>query len=371
MAVVENTHLDDVRTASWAFPLYLVAINLFVIPVALVGLTLFPDGAVQADTFMVAIPRELGWPWLAFVAFLGGLSAATGMIIVATLAVGTMVSNDLILPALATFRGLRARWEANPGPALLMARRVAVVGIMALAYGCYLAIGPAFPLAAIGLISFAAVAQFAPALLGGMFWRAGDRGGGVRRHRRGLSRLGLVRGGARPRHRRLAAAGAPGRGPVRDRGALSPTALGGLRLDPLLHGMLWSLGPNLGSSSIVSLLTEPSAAERRQAERFVAMRAAAPGREGSARAASLADLHELAGALCRARAGGRDLPRADAGAAGRAEADERSLLARSDAEAVQVTERLLAGAIGSASARVVVASLLVGPARSRARTRAS
>ena len=92
VAVVENTHLDDVRTAAWAFPLYLVAINLFVLPVAIAGLALFPDGGAQPDTFMVAIPRELGWPVLAFVAFLGGLSAATGMIIVATLALGTMVS---------------------------------------------------------------------------------------------------------------------------------------------------------------------------------------------------------------------------------------------------------------------------------------
>jgi Na+/proline symporter/signal transduction histidine kinase len=367
VAVVENTHLDDVRTASWAFPLYLVVINLFVLPVALVGLTLFPGGAVQPDTFLVAIPRELGWSWLAFVAFLGGLSAATGMIIVATLALGTMVSNDVILPALANVRGLRERWEANPGPALLLARRVAVVGIMALAYGCYLVIGSAFPLAAIGLISFAAVAQFAPALLGGMFWRRATAAGafaGI-----GAGFLGWVWTVAVPA---FATAGwlSPemlAEGPFGVT-TLSPLALGGLRLDPLLHGMLWSLGPNLALFVAVSLMTEPSAAERRQAERFVGMRAEAAGGQGQARAASLADLHELAARYVgreRADATFRALALARAGV----EADESLLLARSDAEAVQVTERLLAGAIGSASARVVVASQLADRRFSRSDAR--
>jgi Na+/proline symporter/signal transduction histidine kinase/CheY-like chemotaxis protein len=354
VAVVENTHVDDVRTAAWAFPLYLVAINLFVLPLAIVGLTLFPDGGVQPDTFMVAVPRELGWTLLAFVAFLGGLSAATGMIIVATLALGTMVSNDVILPLLARHRGLRARWEANPGPALIAARRVAVVGIMALAYLCYQVLGSAYPLAAIGLISFAAVAQFAPALIGGMFWRRATAVGAMAGIGAGF--LGWVWTVAVPA---FVTAGWLPAGVVADGpfgvAALNPLALGGLALDPMLHGLLWSLGPNLALFLGVSLATEPTAAERRQAERFVGLAAESPGRDAGPRAASLADLHELA-----ARYVGRE--RADATfralIAARAGDDETLMPARSDAEAVQATERLLAGAIGSASARVVVASLL-------------
>jgi Na+/proline symporter/signal transduction histidine kinase len=352
VAVVENTHIDDVRTAAWAFPLYLVAINLFVLPVAVAGLALFPDGGVQPDTFMVAIPRELGWPVLALVAFLGGLSAATGMIIVATLALGTMVSNDLILPLLARHAGLRARWAANPGPALLAARRVAVVGIMALAYLCYLVVAPAFPLAAIGLISFAAVAQFAPALIGGLFWRRATAAGAIAGIGAGF--LGWIWAVAVPA---FAAAGwlppdllADGPAGI---GWLSPVALGGLALDPQLHGLLWSIGPNVALYVAVSLATEPTPAELRQAERFVGVPADGARREPPPRAASLADLHELA-----ARYVGRE--RADAAfraLARDADAESRTP-ARSDAEAVQATERLLAGAIGSASARVVVASLL-------------
>ena len=354
VAIVENTDVRDVRTAAWAFPLYLVAINLFVLPLAMAGLTLFPDGSVQPDTFLVAIPRALGWPLLAFVAFLGGLSAATGMIIVATLALGTMVSNDVILPLLARHRGLRERWAANPGPALIAARRVAVVGIMALAYLCYLVIGSAFALAAIGLLSFAAVAQFAPALIGGLFWRRATAAGAIAGIGAGF--LGWVWTAAVPA---FATAGwLPHdllvHGPF-GVAWLSPVGLGGLVLDPMLHGVLWSLGPNLALYVAVSLATEPSVAERRQAERFVGIGAETPRREPPARAISLADLHELA-----ARYVGRERADATFGALAAARAgDDASLMpAKSDVEAVQATERLLAGAIGSASARVVVASLL-------------
>lgn len=356
VAVVENTHLDDVRTASWTFPLYLIGINLFVLPVAMVGLSLFPDGTVQADTFMVAIPRELGWSWLAFIAFLGGLSAATGMIIVATLALGTMVSNDVILPLLALNKGLRRRWEANPGPVLIACRRVAVVGIMALAYACYLAIGSAFPLAAIGIISFLAVAQFSPALIGGLFWRRGTAVGAFCGIAAGF--VGWMWTVAVPA---FASAGWLPHdllvsGPF-GIAALSPMALAGIAIPPPLHGMLWSLGPNVAFFVLVSLVTRQSPTERRQAERFVAMRADAPGLDGPLRTASLADLHALA-----ARYVGRE--RADrtfhelALTRALSDVDEALLPAIGDSEAVQVTERLMAGAIGSASARVVVASLL-------------
>ena len=358
VAVVENTHVDDVRTAAWAFPLYLVAINLFVLPVAVVGLALFPDGGVQPDTFMVAIPRELGWPALAFVAFLGGLSAATGMIIVATLALGTMVSNDVILPLLARHAGLRARWEANPGPALLAARRVAVVGIMALAYLCYLVVGPAFPLAAIGLISFAAVAQFAPALLGGMFWRRGHRRRRDRRDRRRLPRLGLDRRGAGLRRRRLAAARPAGRRPVRHRLAQPASPSAASRSTRMLHGLLWSLGPNLALFVAVSLATEPSAGRappgralrrRRRRRRRAASRRRAPPRSPTCTSSPPATSAASA-------------PTPPSALAGAATARTRACTpAKSDAEAVQATERLLAGAIGSASARVVVAEPALRP----------
>ena len=355
VAIVENTHPDDVRTAAWAFPLYLVAINVFVLPVAIVGLTLFPAGGQSPDTFMVAIPRELGWPWLAFVAFLGGLSAATGMIIVATLALGTMVSNDVILPILATFRGLRERWEANPGPLLLAARRIAVVGIMAAAYLTYLVIGSAFPLAAIGLISFAAVAQFAPALIGGMFWRRATAAGAMAGIGAGF--LGWVWTVAVPA---FATAGwlpadLVAEGPF-GVALLSPLGLGGLALDPMLHGMLWSLGPNLALYVGVSLLTEPE--RRRGAARPSASSASPPTRRAASRRRAPPRSPTCTSSPPATSAASAPTPPSTPSPPPAPATTRARCRPAATPRRCTPTERLLAGAIGSASARVVVASLL-------------
>ncbi|MFD0387223.1 hypothetical protein ACFQ4K_04315 [Tistrella bauzanensis] len=113
VAVVENTHVGDIRTAAWLFPAYLIAINLFVVPVALAGLLLFAGGDVNADTFLVTVPLALNQPGLALLAFIGGLSAATSMIVVGTVALSTMVCNDLIVPALMAFRPAARRWHAD------------------------------------------------------------------------------------------------------------------------------------------------------------------------------------------------------------------------------------------------------------------
>ncbi len=368
VAIVENTHLADVRAAAWAFPAYLVAINLFVLPVALAGMRLFPDGTVQPDSFLVAIPLALGWNGLAFIAFLGGLSAATGMIIVATLALGTMLSNDVILPMLSWSRRLRARLEINPVPLVILARRLAVVGTIALAYLCYLVIGPAFPLAKIGLMSFAAVAQFSPALLGGLFWRRATGRGAFAGITAGFA--GWVYAIAVPAF--IAAGWLPAdwvtSGPA-GLAALNPVAIGGLPLDPMLNGMLWTLGPNLAFFVGVSVMTRPGPKESLQAERFVVTLPATVERDGGTGVATLADLHALA-----ARYVGRE--RADETfnalaltRQGPLASTEDRLLARADAESAQVTERLLAGAIGAASARVVVASLISDKGFSRGNAR--
>lgn len=361
VAIVENTHPADVRTAAWAFPVYLVAINLFVLPVALVGLLIFPDGRLQPDSFMVAIPHALGWDLLAFVAFLGGLSASTGMIIVATLALGTMVSNDLLLPVFGASPKLRARWTDNPAPALMAARRIAVLGILAMAYVCHRMLGPGFPLAAIGLISFVAVAQFAPALLIGLAWRRATAAGAAAGIVAGfcgwtwtVAVPALTRAGWLP-----ATLLTEGPGGI---AALSPIGIGGWHIDPQIHGILWSLGPNVFLLLVVSLLTRPSAAETLQAERFVGRSGVEWRRATPARVVSRADLHALA-----ARFVGRE--RADAAFQSLA-GDESVPSTRLGQEEVQTTERLLAGAIGSASARVVVASLVADRGLSRLSARA-
>ncbi|WP_207460681.1 NahK/ErcS family hybrid sensor histidine kinase/response regulator [Azospirillum sp. SYSU D00513] len=362
VAVVENTHAGDIRTLAAFFPVYLIAINLFVLPVALAGLTLFDGTGVNADTFMVSIPLQAGWPWLALIAFIGGLSAATSMVLVEMVALSTMICNDVIVPLLMASRPAARKLRQDPAPVLLAVRRSAVIVILILAYGCYLLIGPAFPLATIGLMSFTAVAQFAPALLIGLFWTGANRAGAFGGICAGF--LGWAYTMLLPSFADAGwlAEGVLSAGPF-GMAALSPVALAGVTgLDPLSHAVLWSLGPNVAILVGLSLLTRPSPLETRQAARFVFPRRGGEGASSAAKATTLADLHDLATRYVgkdKADAAFRHLmPPAGSAADGAFGEILGGQIVRSGAEAIQITERLLAGAVGSASARVVVAGLL-------------
>lgn len=367
--VVENTHVADIRTASWLFPVYLLGINLFVLPVALTGLLLFPDGSVSADTFLVTIPMQQGWPWLALAAFIGGLSAATSMIIVGAVALSTMVSNDLVVPLLMYWKPALTRWQSNPKRLLLVVRQLAVVALLGLAYLCYLMIGTVFPLATIGMVSFAAVAQFGPALLVGLFNRRVTRAGAFAGICSGFmawtwtvmlpsfAAAGLIPPDALD-------------GKLFGLSWTGPADLGGLHdLDTLARGALVSLGLNAALLVAVSALTRQSELERLQARRFVNMRHDMHDGLRSQRSVTLADLYELATRYvgrARAEAVFRDLAVLRGSGA---DILEGALLARVNDEAVRATEWLLAGAIGSASARVVVAGLLTDRRLSRSDAR--
>jgi len=167
--VVENVHESHLRRAVWLFPLYLLAINLFVLPIALAGLMYFEPGRTNADTFVLSLPQAAGQPVLALFGFIGGLSASTGMVIVETIAVSTMVSNELVMPLLLRARRFRSGVQRDLSRILLGIRRVAIVCVLVLGYLYFHLAGEAYALVSIGLISFAAVAQFAPSVLGGLY----------------------------------------------------------------------------------------------------------------------------------------------------------------------------------------------------------
>jgi len=136
VAVVENVDERHLNKAIWLFPLYLFAINIFVLPIALGGLLRFPAGGVDADTFVLTLPIAENQLWLALLAFIGGLSAATGMVIVETIALSTMVCNSLVMPLLLRWQRLRLRLaeRADLSRWLLRIRRGAIVGILFLGY---------------------------------------------------------------------------------------------------------------------------------------------------------------------------------------------------------------------------------------------
>jgi signal transduction histidine kinase len=350
VAVVENVDESHLRTASWLLPLYLLAINLFVLPIAFGGVLHFKGAAVDADTYVLALPIAEGRAGLAFLVFLGGLSAATGMVIVETVALATMISNDLVLPAL--LRGRLAQ-SANVQRLLLVVRRAAIAVVVALGYAYFRFAGEAYALVAIGLISFAAVAQFAPAVLGGMYWRDATRAGAY---------AGLIAGFAVWLYTLLlpsfARSGWLPRSFLDDGpagiGWLRPEALAGLQgLDPITHAMLWSLLANVGAYVMVSLRSQPSAVEQGQALRFVDAFAgsagAVPRWTGEVSVDDLrALLERFVGVGRAAQLLGEHAHRRGIAISG----------LKADASLVEFVETQLAGAIGSASARVLVASIV-------------
>ena len=178
LMVVENVNEQHLDRAIWQFPLYLLAINLFVLPIAIAGRVLLPGNA-DPDNLVVALPLLGGQPALALVAFLGGVSAAASMVVVETTALSLMVSNDVVMPALLSIPALRLGKRKDLTRLLLWVRRGVMVLLMGLGYLYMRRDGAQFALVSIGLVSFVAVAQFAPALIGGLFWRSSTKAGAI------------------------------------------------------------------------------------------------------------------------------------------------------------------------------------------------
>jgi Na+/proline symporter/signal transduction histidine kinase len=267
VAVVENNNESEIKRAVWLYPLYLVLINLFVVPIALAGLLTFPTGKLDSDMFVLALPLESGSSFFTIVAFVGGLSAATAMVIVESVALSIMVSNDLIMPFVLQRREALIRGRENIGSLLLTVRRLAIFAILLLAYGYYRSAGEA-QLASIGLLSFAAIAQLAPAFFGGLLWRRATAAGAIAGMTAGfvvwaytlflptLSDIGVI--GAQ-----ILTHGPAGLSVFR------PQHLFGLDLPPLVHGVAWSLLLNVLFYIGFSLRRQPSPIERLQANTFV------------------------------------------------------------------------------------------------------
>jgi Na+/proline symporter/signal transduction histidine kinase len=267
--VVENTDERHLHIASWAFPLYLLLMSLFVMPIAVVGLDLLPEGS-NPDLFVLTVPLHEGQSGLAVLSFLGGLSSATSMVIVATIALATMVSNHIVVPV---WLSLQANQQAvisgDVRFVTLLARRLSIVAILALGFIYYRMSGGGTALAAIGLISFTGAVQILPAMLGGIFWRAATGFGAASGLLTGLAvwmwTLFLPSFGVDAFISQA----------VMDNGVwgaawLRPQALFGIaRLDPLVHGIMWSMILNTAMFAFVSLVTFPAPLERLQGAQFV------------------------------------------------------------------------------------------------------
>lgn len=327
VGVVEYGAAGGQRTARWLFPIYLIAINLFVVPIAAVGL-MTPAAGMNADLYVVALPLSAGNNGLSVFAFIGGLSAATSMVIVACFALSVMLGNELVTPLL-----LRSKLalRRDIGGIVLNVRHVAVVGILLCAYGFERASAHLLPLASIGLISFCAVAQFAPALLIGLYWRGAHRHGVI---------AGLI-GGCTiwACLLLLPLLGSPDDWLVRF-GELMREAVGSILgpLDSLSQTVFVSLSVNIALLVGVSLFARRDLRDVTQADAFVA----------GERPIDMIESDLPSGPELRALVS-------------RFVGDERTAQAfaeapKDPAELVVFAERLLSGAIGAASAHIMVRS---------------
>lgn len=352
MAVIANTREAHIKTAMWMFPAYLLLINVFVLPIAFAGLLTFPEApATAADYFVLTLPMAHHQQGLALFAFLGGISAATGMVIVESIALSTMILNHLVVP------GLVRRGLARDISALLInAKRLAIATTIFLGYAYYHLIGESYTLVNIGLISFAAVAQFAPAFLGGLYWRGATRAGALA----GLG-VGFVIWGYTLLLPSFARSGwisvdVLTRGPF-GVAWLRPEQLFGLEgLGPWANTVFWSLTGNALAFALVSLATHASPLELAQAHRFVGVFESepAPVVAGGAQTLTLERLEALVAQFV-----GRD----KAQQAFQEFRAARGLgpggpLAAADRQAlVGFVERTLSGAIGAPSAQAILEGL--------------
>ena len=259
--VVENSEEAHIKKAMWLFPLYLLLINIFVPAIAWGGIILNTPGL--KDAFIITIPYSNGQDLLALFIFLGGASAATAMILVESVAVGTMLLNDLELPYL-----LRRIGGGRNLPSLLLnMRRLNILLVVLFGY-LYSQAVEYLSLAEIGIVSFLAVSQFAPAALGGLYWKKGSRKGAI---------VGLAAGFILWIYTALIPTIVEGgwlseslvkNGPF-GISLLKPTALLGMNLDIWTHSLFWSLLANGTLYVLVSLMSRPSADEVALTDQFI------------------------------------------------------------------------------------------------------
>ncbi|MBC2884438.1 hybrid sensor histidine kinase/response regulator [Ochrobactrum sp. CM-21-5] len=350
VTVVESRSEKELRTASWLFPLYLILINIFVFPIALIGvMTLGND--VSGDLYVLALPLSAGAHWLALVAFLGGLSAATAMVIVACVALSIMISNHLVLPLF--IRRLAKRHAAEQRDLtkiILNTRRLTIIGILTFAFAYYRFTSNNIHLASIGFVSFAAIAQFVPALIGGLFWRNANGRGAM---------LGLSAGFLIWAYTLLLPTMAPENAVILREGflgftALRPEALFGTDALPLTNGVVWSLAANTLFYILGSLSRASTPLERIQASIFLPRYFI--GTPTLKRFRTTVTVAELKATMAR-YLGAERVERAFLRFEGR---EQRHLDPGMtvDTPLIRYAEQLLGTAVGSASARLVLSLLL-------------
>jgi len=355
VAVIENSDENHIKTAMWFFPAYLFLSQLFVIPIALGGLIYFHGNSTGAAYFALTLPLTSGHPWLALLVFLGGFSAAAGMVIVSSVALSPMILNYLIMPLILHLRIFNA---INVSGLLLTIKRLGIFLVIFIGYLYYRFIGESYALLTIGFVSFVAVAQFAPALIGGLYWRRanlrGAAGGLILGFilwvytllipifvRSGWLKAAILKEG------------------LFGLGCLRPLELFGLGgLDILSHSLFWTLFFNVGGFVLLSLFTRPGEIEEEQALKFVNVFSPSPQIAEHKRLSKAPAIMEFVDLMSKF-IGEKPARTAIAEFLGDAEIDRNGSVPDHQVPALKrFTERTLAASVGSAPARIILENYL-------------
>lgn len=356
VTVVENVNEKHLNQAIWLFPLYLLMINIFVLPVAIAGMLAFKNAGIEADTFVLTLPILNQNPFVVFLVFIGGISAATGMVIVETVALSTMICNDLVMPLLLHITSLNLAQRSDLSNILVAIRRGSILLVLMLGYIYFHFTGEFYTLVSIGLVSFAAVAQFAPALLLGIFWKDGTKRGALLGLAAGFSVwfytlfLPSLAGAGLISHQFLE------HGPF-GISLLKPFQLFGMdTFDRISHSVFWSMFANIGAYIAGSLFSRPTAIEHTQAAMFVDVFKYSGKIKDPSIWRGTAYVPDLVSMLQRFL--GKVKTRNALSEYAKRYSINWNHSLTTDPRLINHVEKLLAGAIGSASARVIVASVV-------------
>jgi Na+/proline symporter/nitrogen-specific signal transduction histidine kinase len=354
VSVIENVKEEHLKKAVWLFPLYLLIINVFVLPIALGGKLILGNTPIDADTYVLALPLAFNNNWMGLLVFIGGFSAATSMIIVETIALSTMVSNNLVMPVLFAQKNYKSINEKPIMQTILNTRRLSIVLILLLAYLYDQYIAQYFSLVSIGLISFTGVAQFAPAILGGIYWKTASKNGAL---------AGIVIGFCIWFYTLIVPSMANAHlisNQVITNGFmgvswLKPQALFGLtEFDNITHALFWSMLFNCGAFFVFSVYSKLKPQEVYQAEIFVDIDKHAQQDNSSIwrGTAYMPDIYSLLESFL-----GKERTRNLIQNYANRHKITLEPTAKADPRIVSFAEKILAGVIGSASARIMVSSV--------------
>jgi Na+/proline symporter/signal transduction histidine kinase len=353
-AIVENNKESHIRTAIWLFPLYLLLFNIFVYPIAWGGNILFEGKGFNADTYSLLIPQFFNNSFLTVIVFLGGFSAAISMIIVSSISLATMLSNNLLIPY--GFVGsLADTSQQKNSKRIVNSRKIGIFMLIILAYAIYRGFILDYSLVSVGLVSFVVIAQLAPSFFGALFWKRGSKKGAV---------TGIILGFLVCLYTILipyAVGVTKSSSTFIQEGPwgiqiLKPFEILGLAyLEPIQHAFFWSLLVNTMSYLAVSVSFKGNYRERNYAEMFVDIDKYITNHENAFVWKGVAYVSDIQKVLQRFL-GETRTKRALNIFNVKYNIDKNNNTA--DARFIKFAENLLTGHIGTASAKILISSVI-------------